>query len=437
MTFGSLLVYNQNESFFIKRKDMKNFNPVRGCYDYGPQEAKLREYVRQIILKNYQANGYNLIDTPILENLDFLNSSDGGDNLRLIFKTIKRGDKLNLLKPNLTEADITEEGLRYDLTVPLARFYAGNRDKLPLPFKTIQIGQVFRAERPQKGRNRQFIQCDIDVFGDGSINAELELLKTCLDTYSLLGFEHLTVRINHRKILNSVVLCAGFNEEDIPTVCTTLDKIDEITGTGVALELMSKNFQIENINKLLDIIGDIQNNGLSVVNKYGVDNKILQDILYLIDNLRALTNNKHNIKFDISIVRGQGYYTGTIFEVYTDGFSHAIGGGGRYDKMLEKFSDVACPALGFGMGFEPVVMLIKESGFNVNERKNLALIYDEDNDIKEAFRVKTFLMQQYNVSLFTRPKNMKNFYEKISAVADFVTTVADYEEGKEIKKLEK
>lgn len=416
---------------------MKSFNPVRGCYDYGPQDAKLRELVRQTILKNYEANGYNLIDTPILENLDFLHSSDGGENLRLIFKTIKRGDKLNLTKPNLTEADVTEEGLRYDLTVPLARFYAGNRDKLPLPFKTIQIGQVFRAERPQKGRNRQFIQCDIDVFGDPSINAELELLKTCLDTYSLLGFEHLTVRINHRKILNAVVLCAGFKEEDIPTVCMTLDKIDEITGTGVAMELMSKNFQIENINRLLDIVCDIQNVGLSVLHKYGVDEKISQDILYLIDNLRALTNNKHTIKFDISIVRGQGYYTGTVFEIFMDGYSHAIGGGGRYDNMLEKFSGTPCPALGFGMGFEPVVMLIKERGQAFYARKNLAVIYDETDDIKEVFRIKAILMQQHNVSLFLRPKNMKNFYEKISAVADFVTSIADYKAGKEIKKLEK
>lgn len=416
---------------------MKSFNPVRGCYDYGPQDAKLRENVRQIILKNYEANGYNLIDTPILENLEFLNSSDGGDNLRLLFKTVKRGDKLNLSKPNLCEDDITEEGLRYDLTVPLARFYAGNRDKLPLPFKSIQIGQVFRAERPQKGRNRQFIQCDIDVFGDSSINAELELLKTCLDTYSLLGFENLTVRINHRQILNAVVLAAGFKEEDVSTVCTTLDKIDEITGTGVAMELMSKEFQIENINKLIDIIGDIQNNGLAVVGKYGVDEKILLDIRYLIDNLRAATNNKHTIKFDISIVRGQGYYTGTIFEVFTEGFSHAIGGGGRYDKMLEKFSGISCPALGFGMGFEPVVMLIKERGLEFNARKNLALIYDETDDIKEVFLIKTRLMQDYNVALYLRAKNMKNFYEKISVVADFVTSVADFKAGKEIKKLGK
>lgn len=413
---------------------MKNFNPVRGCYDYAPQDAKLRESVRQTILKSYESNGYNLIDTPILESLDFLNSSDGGDNLRLMFKTIKRGDKLNLSKPDLCEADLVEEGLRYDLTVPLARFFANNREKLPVPFKSIQIGNVFRAERPQKGRNRQFVQCDIDVFGDASINAELELLKTCLDTYSLLGFTGLTVRINHRKILNAIVLFAGFDEEDIPSVCITLDKLDNLSTTGVAMELMSKGFQIENINKLIEVIEDISANGLPVVKNYGVEETVLEDIRYLIDNLRFLTENKHNVKFDISIVRGQGYYTGTVFEVFTDGYNHALGGGGRYDKMLEKFSGTSVPAVGFGLGFEPVTLLIKERG-QTGLRKNLALVYEAEDDIKQVFAVKENLKKEYNVSLYLKPKNMKNFYEKITAVADFVTSVADVNLGKEIKKL--
>ena len=155
---------------------MKNFNPIRGTADYLPNEATLRESLRRIILDSYMSNGYNLIDTPILENLEFLNSSEGGDNLRLMFKTIRRGDKLDLSKPNLTEADIVEEGLRYDLTVPLVRMYSNNREKLPTPFKSIQIGSAFRAERPQRGRNRQFIQCDIDIFDDSSITAELHIL---------------------------------------------------------------------------------------------------------------------------------------------------------------------------------------------------------------------------------------------------------------------
>ena len=182
-----------------------NYNPVRGTNEYLPSVAKVREIVREKILKSYQNNGYNLISTPILEHLELLNMSDGGDNLKMMFKTLKRRDKLVLTKPNLTEDDIAAEGLRYDLTVPLARFYANNKEKLPNPFKAIQIDYSFRAERPQRGRLRQFTQCDIDVIGDSSINAELELLKTALDTYKEIGFDKLTLKINNRQILNQTI----------------------------------------------------------------------------------------------------------------------------------------------------------------------------------------------------------------------------------------
>ncbi|MBQ3503009.1 MAG: ATP phosphoribosyltransferase regulatory subunit, partial [Clostridia bacterium] len=201
-----------------------NIQPVRGTYDYPPIQAENREIVRQKILKSYQDNGFTLIDTPVLENLSLLDSSEGGDNLRLMFKTIKRGAQLDLTKPNLTEKDITEEGLRYDLTVPLARFYAGNRENLPNPFKSIQIGYSFRAERPQKGRNRQFVQCDIDIFGDNSVNAEVDVITTVMDTYARLGLTDVTMKVNSRKILNSLVEFCGFTKEEINSVCITLDK---------------------------------------------------------------------------------------------------------------------------------------------------------------------------------------------------------------------
>ena len=416
---------------------MKNFNPIRGTNDYMPSEAKIREVVKQQIMASYQNNGYNLISTPILENLEYLNSSDGGDNLKLMFKTIKRGDKLDLTKENLTEADLVEEGLRYDLTVPLARFYANNREKLPSPFKAIQIDYSFRAERPQRGRLRQFTQCDIDVFGDSSINCELELLKTTLDTYISLGFNDLTLKINNRQILNSIVLNAGFNEEDINTVCVTLDKIDKIAVTGVMMELIEKGFDAEKINKLVDAINDILENGLSSVLKYGVATTVVEDLQYLITTLNALTSKNVEIKFDISIVRGQGYYTGTIYEFYTSGFGGAIGGGGRYDKMIEKITGIAVPAVGASIGFEPVTMLIKERGLTFNIKQNLALIYDKEDDIKQVFEAKQNLMKEFNVSLFMRPKNIKNFYDKIVEVADCVTSYKDYVENKPIKVLQK
>ena len=415
---------------------MKNFNPIRGMYDYLPKEARLREYVRNVILNSYQKNGYNLIDTPILESLDFLNSSEGGDNLRLMFKTIKRGDKLDLTKEDLKEADIAEEGLRYDLTVPLARMYSNNRDKLPLPFRAIQIGSAFRAERPQKGRNRQFTQCDIDVFGDSSINAELELLKTCFDTLKLLGFENLTLRINDREILNQLVLSAGFKNDELSTVCVTLDKIDKISITGVMMELIEKGFDTANINRLVDIVNDVVDNGLDASQKYGVPKEKIEKMNYLINTLKILTNNKYNIKYDISIVRGQGYYTGTVYEMYTDGFAGAIGGGGRYDKMVEKFSGIPCPVVGMSLGFEPICMLLKDRQRELEIRKNLVLLYDNDDDIISVFKYKDQFMKEYNVALYPRPKNMKNFYDKIKEVADFVTSVKDIKENKPMKTIE-
>ena len=414
---------------------MANFNPIRGTNDYAPKEAKIREIVRQTILEKYQNNGYNLITTPILENLDLLNMSEGGDNLKLMFKTVKRGSKLDLSKENLTEKDITEEGLRYDLTVPLARFYANNREKLPTPFKSIQIDYSFRAERPQRGRERQFIQCDIDVFGDPTINAELELLKTLIDTYSSLGFSDLTLKINNRKILNQLVLFSGFEETDWNTVCVTLDKIDKIGVSGVVMELIEKGFEAEKINKLVETINDVIENGLDSVIKYGADENDVKDMKFLISTLNLLTDNKFNIVFDISIVRGQGYYTGPVYEFYTEGFGGAIGGGGRYDTMVEKMVGIKVPAVGFGMGFEPVTMLIRERGITFDSKQNLALVYDKEDDIVEVYKIKDELKKKYNVSLFTRQKNMKNFYDKIVEVADCITTVKDYKEGKEIKVL--
>lgn len=415
---------------------MKNFNPIRGMYDYLPKEARLREYVRNIILNSYLENGYNLVDTPIVESLDFLNSSEGGDNLRLMFKTVKRGEKLDLSKENLTEEDIVEEGLRYDLTVPLSRMYSNNREKLPIPFRTIQIGSAFRAERPQKGRNRQFTQCDIDVFGDASINAELELLKTCFDTLNLLGFENLTLKINDRSILNQLVLSAGFSENDIGTVCVTLDKIDKITITGVMMELIEKGFDTDKINKLVDIVNDVVSNGLNICENYGVPKESIDRLNYLIDTLNVLTKQKYTIKYDISIVRGQGYYTGTVYEMYTEGFSGAIGGGGRYDKMVEKFSGYPCPAVGMCLGFEPICMLLKDKQKDLNIRKNLILIYDKEDDILEVFKYKDELKKKYNVALYLRPKNIKNFYEKIIEIADYVISVKDIKENKPMKIIE-
>ncbi len=414
---------------------MKNFSPIRGTSDYLPKEAKMREIVRSKILESYQNNGYNLITTPILENLELLNMSDGGDNLKLMFKTIKRGDKLDLTKENLCEADLVEEGLRYDLTVPLARFYANNREKLPTPFKAIQIDSAFRAERPQRGRMRQFNQCDIDVFGDNSINAELDLLKTALDTFSILGFDDVSVKINDRRILKAIVSTAGFSDEEFSTVCVSLDKIDKIGINGIMMELVEKGFEAEKINSLVDIVNDCLENGLETVLKYGADQEVVENLNYLISTLNQLTKGKAKIDFDLSIIRGQGYYTGTVFEFFSNSLGMAIGGGGRYDKMINKIVGIDVPAVGASIGFERICLILLEQRATFAGKQNLALLYENDDNILEVYRIKEQLMSNFNVSLFLKPKNMKNFYEKIVEVANFATSVKDFKENKPHKAL--
>lgn len=394
-----------------------NTNPVRGTYDYAPKQAELREEVRQIILRSYQNNGFSLINTPILENLELLNGSDGGDNLKLMFKTVKRGDKLDLTKPNLTENDIVEEGLRYDLTVPLARFYANNKENLPNPFKAIQIDYSFRAERPQKGRDRQFTQCDIDIFGDASANAEIDVLYTGLSAYSKLGFENLVVKLNSREVLNGILKYANFNESDFSTICVSLDKLDKIGIDGVKSELFAKLPEFENsISTLLESIQDIKENGIKVLNKYGVDDELVKKLDFVINTVNlSIPNPSYKVVFDISIIRGQGYYTGMVFEVYSSDFSGAIGGGGRYDKMIEKIIGVNVPAVGFSIGFARVCMLLDEQGKKLSKNKKLALIYDEDT-FEGAFKQKQELIKEYDISLYKRPKNIKALLEKLQNI---------------------
>lgn len=391
---------------------MKNINPVRGTYDYPPIEAENREIVKQKILRSYQDNGFTLIETPILENLSLLDSSDGGDNLRLMFKTIKRGAQLDLTKPDLTERDIVEEGLRYDLTVPLARFYAGNRESLPNPFKSIQIGYSFRAERPQKGRNRQFIQCDIDIFGDNSTNAEIEIITTAMNSFALLGLDNVIIKINSRQILNQLILYCGFEESNINSVCISLDKFDKIGIDGVKDELLQKEFDKNKVETLIEAIYNINANGIEYAINYGVDKHIVESMKYIIDTCNKVSTNGKCV-FDLSIVRGQGYYTGTVFEAYADGFEGAIGGGGRYDKMVGKIIGVDVPAIGFSIGFERVLIILLEKGKLAKSKLKIALIYNAEDDYAQVLNKKKELMQQYAVSTYLRAKNMKAMLDRL------------------------
>lgn len=393
-------------------------NPVRGTVDYMPSEMDVRSYAEQIILKTYKQNGFLQIKTPILESLNLLTSGDSGDNQKLMFKTVKRGDKLDLSKPNLTENDIVEEGLRYDLTVPLVRFFINNREKLPVPFKAIQIDEAFRAERPQRGRIRQFTQCDIDILGDATPMAEIELLYAYMCSYKSLGFKKLTFKVNDRRALNEIIVNSGFALEKVQEICVSLDKFDKIGFDGVCKELIDNGFDNEKSILLIEKFKtlkaiDDNNKKFEVLSSFGVSEEVVSSLSTIIKTASAFQFEGYKVEYDACVIRGQGYYTGTVLEVFDDDFGRAIGGGGRYDKMIEKFAGVSIPAVGASIGLYSVVMLMNERGYKIPSKK-LALIYDKKADYSEVLKAKVELMNKgFDVSAFVFPKNFNNFADKI------------------------
>lgn len=395
-----------------------NTSPVRGTVDYMPVEMECRDRAEKIILETYKESGFLHIKTPILENLELLTNGDDGDNQKLMFKTIKRGASLDLTKPDLSEKDIVEEGLRYDLTVPLVRFFSNNREKLPYPFKAIQIDEAFRAERPQKGRVRQFTQCDIDILGDGSPLAEVDLLVSGAKAYEKLGFNNLTIKINDRRALNQIILNAGFAESEITSVCISLDKFDKIGTDGVEKELLENGYSEKNVNNLMNIFAKLKaansnEESMKLLLEIGVGEEVVNSLSLIINTTQKFISKNFSLVYDASIIRGQGYYTGTVYEVYDAEFGRAIGAGGRYDKMVEKFTGAAVPAVGFSIGFYSVIMLLAERG-ELAENKKLALVYDKNASYEEILTAKLELIGKgYEVSIFSFPKNFNNFAEKL------------------------
>ncbi len=393
-------------------------NPVRGTVDYLPAEMDVRNYAEQIILKTYKQNGFLQIKTPILESLNLLTSGDSGDNQKLMFKTVKRGDKLDLTKPNLTENDIVEEGLRYDLTVPLVRFFINNREKLPTPFKAIQIDEAFRAERPQRGRVRQFTQCDIDILGDATPMAEIELLYAYMCSYRALGFKKLTFKINDRRALNEIIVNTGFDSSKVQDICISIDKFDKIGFDGVLQELLSNGYEAVKAQNLIEKFKQLKNikdnaEKFELLKKFGVSEDVVNSLAVIINTASTFKFDGFVTDYDACVIRGQGYYTGTVFEVFDDEFGRAIGGGGRYDKMIEKFAGVPIPAVGASIGLYSVVMLMNERKMKIPTNK-LALIFDKNANYGDVLNAKIELMNKgYEVSAFVFPKNFNNFADKL------------------------
>lgn len=360
-----------------------NATPVRGTKDYLPNEVEVRDYVREKIEQTYKAHGFVKIATPVMEDIERLNKSDGGENLSMIFKLLKRGQKLDLTKENLTEDDLVDSGLRYDLTMPLTRYFANNKENLTMPFKAIQIDKVFRAERPQKGRLREFFQCDIDIIGDKSVNAEMELILATTSALDSIGFSDFTVRINDRRILTDMILSAGFNKDDVASVCIIFDKLDKIGIEGVKAELLEKEYNKDVVEKFIAIIEDAEDDALKAAEKYCSNQDVVTDLKKVIDFANEISNGKFKAIYDKSLVRGMGYYTGMVFEIVSPKFGSSVAGGGRYDDMIGKFLGESVPAVGFSIGFERICSIMLDEKVEVPCKEKVILICNQDDEFSK------------------------------------------------------
>ena len=389
--------------------------PVKGTRDYLPKETEIRDFLQNIIMETYSSAGFQRITTPIIEDSVNLDKSEGGENLNLIFKILKRGKKLEsaLAGDHPTEKELADMGLRYGLTLPLSRYYANNRNELLSPFKVIQMDRVYRAERPQKGRLREFMQCDIDIIGNESRDAEIELILTTTKALNRVGLTDYKVKINDRRILSDIFAYAGFAKEDNEKLAIIFDKQDKIGIDGVKAELEENGFDQTGIDKFIALFADGSLTLESVANV--CDASYVTELQRIIDAVTKVSKGAIPVEFCPSLVRGQGYYTGTIFEVEAAGYSGAVAGGGRYDNLIGKFLNEDIPAVGFSIGFERIFGILMEQNYSIpNRKKKIAVFYDADT-YAEALIYAEDLRNDYIVSVIARPKKLGKYLNKLEA----------------------
>lgn len=387
--------------------------PVKGTRDYLPKEVEIRDYLQSVILETYKEAGFERITTPVIEDAINLDKSEGGENLNLIFRILKRGKKLSdvLSAGDIMEKELSDLGLRYDLTLPLSRYYANNRNNLMSPFKVIQMDRVYRAERPQKGRLREFMQCDIDIIGNESCEAEVELILTTTKALDRAGIKNYKVKINDRRILKSIFEYSGFNEEDYEKLSIIFDKLDKIGIDGIKEELADGGFDKEAADKFILLFEEEKLTLDSVANI--CDAAFVQDIQKIADTVREVTDGKVVVEFTPSLVRGQGYYTGAVFEVEAEGYSGAVAGGGRYDNLIGKFLNEDIPAVGFSIGFERIFEILMENKYEIPGQKKLIAVFYGSGDYAGALSYAEGLRKDYRVSVIARPKKFGKFLNKL------------------------
>ena len=407
--------------------------PVTGMKDILPKEMEIRDYVIRLIKETYGTYGFFSIETPCVEHIESLCSKQGGENEKLIFKILKRGEKLKLDTAEC-EVDLVDSGLRYDLTVPLSRYYANNSSELSAPFKALQMGNVWRADRPQRGRFRQFMQCDIDILGEPSILAEIELILATTTLLGKLDFKNFTIRINNRKMLKAMAAYCGFSEGEYDNVFIILDKMDKIGMEGVQDELLTAGYEKETVDRCIELFQTVTNDidGVRYLKETLGDHLeagTAEEMETIISMVEETKTADFKMCFDPTLVRGMGYYTGPIFEISMDEFGGSVGGGGRYDEMIGKFMGNDTCACGFSIGFERIVMLLLERDFAVpSAAKKKAYLIDKKaapEKMKEVLlKAEKERAAGYRISINMMKKNKK--FQKELLAKDGYTEIEEF-----------
>ncbi|MGO1545438.1 MAG: histidine--tRNA ligase [Gulosibacter sp.] len=404
-------------------------NPPRGMRDFVPAEKRRRERVLSKIREAYTAHGFDEIETPVVEDSDRLHSGMGGDNEKLSFAIMRRGLDDAALQDAADQADplaLSDLGLRFDLTVPLARFMATHRGTLPNVFRSLHIGPVWRAERPQKGRYRQFVQCDIDILGEPGALAEAELLVAGSAALASLGLTSCTIRVNDRRLLNALLEWCGFAEEHQPQALISIDKLDKIGTKGVVEELAQTDPEAaERIHQALNNWAEGIKAGIPLttesilaslpegLREQAAAVEAAESLGEVADAVQA-GGGALSLVFDPTLVRGMGYYTGTIFEVAHPESGSSVGGGGRYDGMIGRFLGQDVPACGFSIGFERIVDLV--SDLPEDEEEAVILLVDKKLSVGDVMRMKQSLLQPgRRIRVERRPKNVRGLLDRASA----------------------
>lgn len=396
-------------------------NPPRGMRDFLPADKARRERVLAVIRQRYRAHGFDEIETPVMEEYSRLHAGLGGDNEKLSFSILKRGMDAEAIRAAADDpAAMADLGLRYDLTVPLARFYATNRAQLPTVFRAIQIAPVWRAERPQKGRYRQFVQCDIDIIGDASARAEAELMTASLDVLDALGLEGGSIRVNDRRVLDAMLDVFGFTPDERPGVLITIDKLDKIGPSGVVAELRERGATPAAADAFAAYLDRpattpaFDEEGIRAALPTGIPDEVIVHLVALGETVAAARGADAPLVFDPFLVRGMGYYTGTIFELAHPSVDYSLGGGGRYDGMIGRFLGQQVPAVGFSIGFERIVDLLQDAADSAD--RAIVLVHDRDVPLAQLLGLKASLVADgARVRLEQRPKNLKALLERASA----------------------